>query len=206
MRLAQGGLRRPLFRCRSAYQSVLLLLTPLGCLSLSGTLTPLSHPIAIQKSMRVAKVLINLALNWAMRTDSVVLSHRASLLLSWDPEKLHCQRRQVRTIQFCSFQTRISPSSLLVPRSEVSAALQGFVVFTLVDTEYGNVITYVDCSCHSLNDRLDLVLEYLSRSVYSKRESLVRVKSNIQFNSIQNSLFSTQHIVNTTMFFLHTTC
>ena len=31
-------------------------------------------------------------------------------------------------------------------------------------------------------------------------------RSLIQFNSIQNSLFSTQHIVHTTMFFIHTTC
>ena len=57
--------------------------------------------------------------------------------------------------------------------------IQCFVVCTLVDTEYGNVITYVDGSCHSLNDSLDITLEYLSRSVYSKRESLVLVQSNM---------------------------
>ena len=50
VQLAQRGLRRPLFRCPCAYQSMQLLLTLLGCLSLSGMLTPPSHPISTQTS------------------------------------------------------------------------------------------------------------------------------------------------------------
>ena len=86
----------------------------------------------------------------------MLLSHRASLLPSLDPENSIVREDKSEELNFVFCQTRMSPSSLLAHRFEVSVGsyhfIQWFIVGALDDIEY--VITCFDGSCHSLYDRL----------------------------------------------------